>query len=135
MKVILDTNVFVSGIFFSGPPFKILQAWRNDSIQLVISPLILEEYREVALRLADRYPQIDILPIIDLVMVNADIVQSESFAEPICEDPDDDTFLACAIASSVQTIISGDKHLLKLDGFQDITIIRPKAFVNRYLVD
>ena len=135
MKVILDTNVFVSGIFFSGPPFKILQAWRNDSIQLVISPLILEEYREVALRLADRYAPVDILSIIDLVMVNSDIVQAESFAEPVCEDPDDDMFLACAIGSSVRTIVSGDKHLLKVDGFQDITVIRPKAFVNRYLLD
>jgi len=133
MKVVVDTNVFVSGIFFSGPPYIILQAWRNGRVQLVISPLILSEYREVAIRLADRYPHVDILPIIDLVMVNADIIQAEAFAMPVCEDPDDDMFLACAISSGVQTIISGDKHLLKLDGYQGIAIIRPKSFVDQYL--
>lgn len=47
MRVILDTNVFVSGIFFSGPPHEILEAWRHGRIRLVISPEILEEYRRV----------------------------------------------------------------------------------------
>ena len=133
MKVIVDTNVFVSGIFFSGPPYKILHAWNEGQIQFVISPLILAEYREVALRLANRYPQIDILPFIDLVMVHAMIVQAESLPAPVCEDPDDDMFLACALASDVQVIISGDKHLLKLNGYQNIIIIKPKKFVDRYL--
>ena len=124
---------FVSGIFFSGPPYKILHAWNKGQVQLVISPLILAEYREVAMRLADRYPQIDILPFIDLVMVHAIIVQAESLPSPVCEDPDDDMFLACALASDVQVIISGDKHLLKLNGYQDIIIIKPKNFVDQYL--
>jgi predicted nucleic acid-binding protein len=44
-------------------------------------------------------------------------------------------FLACAMASGVQTIISGDKHLLKLNGYQGISIIRPKNFVEHHLVD
>jgi len=42
VKVVLDTNVFVSGIFFSVPPYQILQAWRDDQIQLVVSPEILD---------------------------------------------------------------------------------------------
>jgi putative PIN family toxin of toxin-antitoxin system len=44
VKVAIDTNVFVSGVFFSGPPHKILEAWRDGRIQLVISPEILDEY-------------------------------------------------------------------------------------------
>jgi putative PIN family toxin of toxin-antitoxin system len=44
MKVVLDTNVFISGIFFSGPPYQILKAWRDGKIQLVLSESILEEY-------------------------------------------------------------------------------------------
>ena len=43
MRVILDTNVFVSGVFFRGPPYQILTAWRDGKIQLVVSPEILEE--------------------------------------------------------------------------------------------
>jgi len=95
----------------------------------------LAEYREVALRLADRYPQIDILPFIDLVMVHAEIIQAESLASPVCDDPDDDMFLACALAAGSQVIISGDKHLLKLNGYQNITIMKPKSFVDEYLCE
>ena len=133
MKVILDTNVFVSGIFFAGPPYRVLQAWKQGHIQLVISPTILAEYREVGLRLAQDYPQIDILPFVDLVMVHADIVQADVLPNPICEDPDDDMFLACALASLTQIIISGDKHLLKLNGFEGIEILKPKSFLDLYL--
>ena len=43
MKVVLDTNVFVSGVFFGGPPLKILEAWRDGKVQLLLSPAILEE--------------------------------------------------------------------------------------------
>lgn len=48
MRIILDTNVFISGIFFSGPPSKILKEWRNRKFQIVLSQEILSEYRRVA---------------------------------------------------------------------------------------
>ena len=47
MRIILDTNVFVSGVFFTGPPYEILRGWRDGKWQLVISPEILDEYRRV----------------------------------------------------------------------------------------
>lgn len=47
MKVILDTNVFISGIFFHGAPYDILDAWRHNRVHLVVSPDILNEYRRV----------------------------------------------------------------------------------------
>lgn len=55
MRVILDTNVFVSGVFFSGPPHEILRAWREGRFQMVLSPEILEEYRRVGIDLARHY--------------------------------------------------------------------------------
>jgi predicted nucleic acid-binding protein len=48
MNVILDTNVSVSGVFFGGPPFRILQAWHDHKIHLVVSLEILDEYQRVA---------------------------------------------------------------------------------------
>jgi predicted nucleic acid-binding protein len=48
MKIVLDTNVFISGIFFSGPPYRILEAWRDGGLQPVISQEIFDEYRNVA---------------------------------------------------------------------------------------
>ena len=43
LKVVMDTNVFVSGIFFSGPPYQILKAWQSGEFELVVSPEILDE--------------------------------------------------------------------------------------------
>lgn len=43
MRVIIDTNVLISGIFLGGPPAKILEAWRGGELKLVVSPEILEE--------------------------------------------------------------------------------------------
>jgi uncharacterized protein len=50
VRVILDTKVFVSGVFFSGPPYRILEAWRGGKLQLVASQEILEEYQRVGER-------------------------------------------------------------------------------------
>jgi uncharacterized protein len=56
MKIILDTNVLLSGIFFNGPPYLILIAWREGKIELAISREIFEEYRRTADLLAKSFP-------------------------------------------------------------------------------
>ncbi len=57
MKVVLDTNVFISGIFFSGPPSNILQAWKDSKIQILLSKEILLEYRRVAEELSSKFKE------------------------------------------------------------------------------
>ena len=133
MRVILDTNVLVSGIFFSVPPFRILNACRNNKLQLVMSTDILAEYQRVAVVLGGKYPQIDLHPILDLLTVNSDIVAAPLLANPVCDDPDDDKFIACALASQTPLIVSDDKHLLDVDGYQGIQVLKPRPFVNSYL--
>lgn len=133
MKVVLDTNVFVSGVFFGGPPFLILQAWMNGKIKLVISPEILDEYRRVGEILSEEYPAIDLKPILEFVIQNADVFIAPLLSEPVCEDPDDDKFIACALVSASRVIISGDKHLLNVTGFQDIEMLKPRDFLDKYL--
>jgi putative PIN family toxin of toxin-antitoxin system len=133
MRIVLDTNVFVSGVFFSGPPYQILKAWRAERVHLVVCPEILAEYRQVALRLSRKYKGIDILPVIDLVTVHSHIVQALPLPKRVCEDCNDDIFLACALTAKVQMVVSGDKHLLNVSGFAGIQVLRPKAFVEAYL--
>ena len=133
MRVILDTNVFVSGVFFTGPPYQILKAWRGGNLSLVISEEILAEYQKVGKVLAEEFPTIDLQPILDLVTISAEIVQSQRLSEPVCDDPDDDKFIACALASKSKVIVSGDKHLLKVSGFRGIRVITPRECVNEYL--
>jgi uncharacterized protein len=133
MRIILDTNVFISGIFFSGPPFEILNAWKQSRLQIVITKEILEEYQRVAKSLADKFPTVDIFPIIELLTIHSLFIDVEGIALPVCEDPDDDKFIACAIASKTETIVSGDKHLLKVSGYQGIHVSKPREFVDFYL--
>jgi len=133
MKVVLDTNVFISGIFFNGPPYRILQAWRAGRIELVVCLEILTEYREVALRLGRKYQGVDILPLVHLVAVRSQIVQADPLPQPVCEDAGDDVFLACALAAETRVIVSGDRHLLKVSGFHGIDVLRPRAFVDAFL--
>ena len=102
MRVVLDTNVFVSVVFYSGPPYEILDAWRDNRIQLSLSKNILEEYRRVGELLAENFPEVDLEPFLELLVVKAEIVIAPNLPEPVCDDPDDDKFFACALASFSQ---------------------------------
>jgi putative PIN family toxin of toxin-antitoxin system len=133
VKVILDTNVFVSGVFFSGPPYQILKAWRDGRLKLILSKGIFEEYCRVATILAEQFPGIDLQKVLDFVEKEADFYVVPTLSEQICDDPDDDKFLACALASDTKIIVSGDKHLLNVSGYRDVKVLKPKAFVIAYL--
>lgn len=133
MRVVLDANVFISGVFFTGPPYQILDAWRYGRLQLIISADILDEYQRVAKTLAKEYPQVDPAPIMALLTVEAEMISPPRLPERVCQDPEDDKFLACALAAKIGAVISGDKHLLRVSGYRGIEVIRPREFVNRYL--
>jgi putative PIN family toxin of toxin-antitoxin system len=133
MKIILDTNVFISGIFFSGPPSQILTAWKNQSVQIVLSQEILDEYKRAAYELSAKFPSVDILPIIEMVTIHGQFVDTQKVDISVCEDPDDDKFIECAIASNCKIIISGDKHLLQLTAYKGITVLNPRNFVDKFL--
>lgn len=133
MKIVLDTNVFVSGVFFTGPPYQILKAWRDRRIQILISGEILEEYHRVGKQLHEQFPEVDLEPILQLITTHAVMVQPQKLPNAVCADPDDDKFLACALAGKSKIIISGDKQLLKVSGHKGIKVIRPRKFVDDHL--
>jgi putative PIN family toxin of toxin-antitoxin system len=133
VRIVLDTNVFLSGVFFGGPPYQILDAWRRGEVQILLSPEILEEYQRVSARLATQFPEVDFAPFLKLVTVQAEIIVAPPLAEAVCEDPADDKFLACAIAGQAACVVSGDKHLLKIKEFRKIPILKPRTFVDKFL--
>ncbi len=69
MRIVVDTNVFVSGVFYGGPPHEILEAWRENTVQLVMSPEIFDEYQRVGYLLAEEFPGVDLGPILELLLV------------------------------------------------------------------
>jgi putative PIN family toxin of toxin-antitoxin system len=133
MKIVLDTNVLVSGIFFSGPPADILRAWSRGEIRLVLSPEILDEYTRVSAKLAEKFSGIDIQRILDLIVVHSEVCSPAPLPERVCEDPHDDMFIAAAMDSRTKIIVSGDKHLLKVSGYQGVSVITPRQFLAQHL--
>lgn len=136
MKVILDSNVVLSGFFFGGVPGRILEAWNGGRIELILSASILAEYREAAAVLESKYGGSDFDAFAALLALNSEVVDAPgNLNEAVAADPADDKFLACALASGVRLIVSGDKHLLEVSGWQGIEVIKPRAFVDRFLSD
>jgi putative PIN family toxin of toxin-antitoxin system len=132
VRAVVDTNVFVSGVFFSGPPHQILNLWRDGKFGIVLSEEIFEEYQRVGEEMADQFPAVDLAPILELLSVEAALVLAPSLAERVCQDPHDDKFLACALAGRARVIVSGDKHLLNVSGYKGIRVVRPRTFIEEY---
>lgn len=133
LRVVIDTNVFISGVFFRGTPYQILKAWQSGQFELVVSQVILDEYQRVGEILAEEHPGIDFNPIMTFVIGHARVYEPVKLKDPVCEDPDDDKFIACALASGSRVIISGDKHLLNVSGYQGIEALKPRNFLDKYL--
>lgn len=132
MRVVLDTNVLISGIFFRGRPAKILKIWRDKKIDLVISPAILNEYLRVMDILSQQYPGVDIEPILALITRNAKMIAATDLTEQVCDDPEDDKFIACALASKARFVISGDKALQKVSEYRGIQVLSPTKFIEQF---
>lgn len=135
MKIVLDTNVLISGVFFSGPPYQILDAWRHKKIDIVLSQEIFDEYQRIAAELSRQFKGIDISVFLDLLTVNAEWVYAPQIPVSVSIDPDDDKFISCALASKTKIIVSGDKHLLDISGFRGIEVLKPRSFIETYIKD
>jgi putative PIN family toxin of toxin-antitoxin system len=66
MRIVLDTNVFISGVFFTGPPSDFLKEWRDGKVQVLVSPSILDEYQRIGAELALQFRDVDLKPFLDL---------------------------------------------------------------------
>lgn len=137
MKVVIDTNVLISGLISpDGPPSRIVNLWITGKVKVYVSSEIIEEYMSVLLRPKfsrlgspqERYDLITQLMELD----NTIIVYPEFELNVIAEDPDDNKFLACAVEANAEVLISGDEHLLNLEKYQEITILVPTEFLQNY---
>jgi len=133
MKVVVDTNVLISGVFFGGMPSRVLEAWRDGRIDLVVSPDILEEYRRVGEDLAAQFPGVSLAPLLALLVMTAEIIETPGLPEQVSRDPEDDKFIACALAGDCKCIVSGDKDLLEVSGYQGVKIVAPRECLESVL--
>ena len=135
IRAVIDTNLFVSGIFGKNSlTTKLQNLWIDQEIELATS---LEITQEVSRVLA--YPKIrEKIGITDeatrrffrLVFRKAVITKDIYKSDRITSDPTDSKFLACALETKADYIVSGDKHLLELKHFHGIQIVDVKTFIN-----
>lgn len=135
MRVVVDTNVVMSGVFFGGLPGRILTAWSAGQFALILSPAILDEYRRVGKELSRRYPESAAAfdPVLTLLLMHAVIVDAPPLEDPVSDDPDDDKFLAAAVSARADAVVSGDRDLLGVSGWRGIPVLTPRAFAERHL--
>lgn len=132
MKIVLDTNVFVSGIFWGGVPAKILSLWQHKKITLCLTPIILQEYERITELLSEEYPDVDVQSFRELISMQDKIFPDIVLPEPVCRDKDDDKFIACALSAGARYIVTGDKDLLVLETYHHIDIVTPKNFLQEF---
>ena len=130
MRVVLDTNVLVSGIFFSGVPGRVLEAWADERFELVLSPAIFDEYLRACARLAESRSGLEYEAVLATIVGHGTLVADAVPGEPITVDPDDDKFMLCA-SSAGATVVSGDSDLLHVSGWRGVEVLRPRDFLRR----
>lgn len=135
MRVVVDTNVFVSSLLNTeGNPRKVIDLWRFEKITLCISKDILAEYFAVLGRFGlSEEPEGEALLQLFQKRYNQVFLASVPTISAIAEDPADNKFIECAVAAGAKYIVSGDRHLLNLKAFKGIQILPPTLFlkVNR----
>jgi putative PIN family toxin of toxin-antitoxin system len=128
MRIVLDTNVFISS-FFGGNPRTIIDLWKDGRLTLCLSQDIFDEYIEVLRRLGlDNTPELEEL--LKLFATGFHIVFTTRTPEiHVVADPDDDKFIACALALKAGCVVSGDKALVDVRLYQGIRIVTPREFL------
>lgn len=105
----------------------------KGKLDLVISPDIHAEYKRVARALHEKHPAVDITAFLELILLNSEMCRPDRPNSHATADPDDEMFVACALAAKARMIVSGDKHLLEISGYRGIEVLAPKQFVDKYL--
>ncbi|MCK5539640.1 MAG: putative toxin-antitoxin system toxin component, PIN family [Deltaproteobacteria bacterium] len=132
LKVVIDTNVFISS-FFGGIPREVINLWKSGKITLCLSQEIIEEYIDVLSRLGLKDKnEMQKLTRLFAESYNSIFTIATPSLKIVEDDPDDNKFIECAVALDSKIIISGDKHLKNIKKYIDIYIMSPKEFVDKY---
>ena len=129
---VLDTNVLISGILWRGVPFQLLRWAEEDRLTIYSSLDIMAEVYGVL-----HYPKFQKYvdkqrtspgELFGKIESLCTIVYVDQSVSGVCPDADDEKFLACALASGVKVLVSGDKHLLGMKQYESIRILTAQTF-------
>ena len=133
MRVVLDTNVVVSALRFSGVSSKLVPLWQSGAITVLLSRSMLEEYVR-----ALSYPKFQLAEgetkslIQEELLPHVEVVKGVRRLRVFERDPSDDKFIECAVAGKARIIISGDKDILSIGRHQKILIKSPAQLLSEH---
>jgi uncharacterized protein len=136
MRVVVDTNVWISGLLWRGLPWRLLRLAEAEEIEIWATPSMLLEIETVLRRpqFAPRQRELGLEAeeIVAYAATLVSLVDLERIEPIVAADPDDDVFVNCALAVGAPYLISGDGHLLDLEEWEGVSIITPRAFFEEF---
>jgi putative PIN family toxin of toxin-antitoxin system len=132
VRVVLDSNVVVSALLFTGISSKLVPLWQDNVISVLVSRAIVEEYLRVLSYPKFKLSEGDIKSLIqEELLPYVEVVKPGRRLRVVDRDPSDDKFVECAFAGKARVIISGDKDLLSIGRYQKILIQSPAQFLEK----
>lgn len=129
MRVVLDTNVYVSALFWEhGNPHRIIEKALENEFEVFISEEILGELGKV-LKRDFKASEEFVFRTLNFIKTFAIISDISKRLNVIKEDFDDNKIIECAAEAKAQIIVSGDNHLLNLKNYNGINIVNAKEFL------
>lgn len=129
MKVVLDTNVYISAILFGGNCEEILWLAAQRSFELVISKSIILEI-EVVLKEKFKWSKKQVSDALTYLRNISTVIKPNISLSVIKDDPSDNKIIECAVAAGANYIVTGDKnHLLPVKEYKGIKILTPAEFL------
>jgi hypothetical protein len=139
MRIVLDVNVWISGLLWGGVPGRIFDLAEEQQIAIFVSEPILEDVKEILGRdkLQAKIQSLDVTLENLLVTVGqlSELCPTTSVNITQLRDPDDAAIIAAALAANAEAIVTGDLDLLVLNEFNGIPILTPQDFISRYFPD
>jgi len=129
MRVVLDNNIFVSGIFWSGDSERILYKWKEGEFTLISATEIILELIKVLNNFKVKLENEILKYWIDLIVTNSELVLIKNELKIIKEDETDNKFIEVAVTGDADYIVTQDNHLLNLKEYKGIKIINPTEFL------
>lgn len=131
-RIVLDTNVFISGLFFStSPPARVVERAIQDAQLLGSTETLRELIATLLSPKFDRYvSRVRREALLDRLAPSVEIVEIVQQVRA-CRDPKDDMFLELAVNGEADVIVTGDEDLLSLHPFRGTDILAPAAYLER----
>lgn len=134
MRVVLDTNIYVSALISGrGNPAKILDAWLKGQFDVLVSPPIIDEILRVTAypRIQKKYPLVKErrLEFVELILDQGILIEPDQKLAVIVDDESDNRYVECAVSGNARYIVSGDDHILNVGEYLGIMMVAPAAFV------